>query len=362
MNNLLEMLVCPACNSDGCECGLVVLDEHALRCPRGESIYPAMGFQSFQIMKRDVGQRKEKLAAFWGDLYRQLYSETESLNKVELRNRLGLLEDFFTIQHQLAVTEVDLGNLAGKIILEIGSGSGAHSALFRAHGARMISMDLTPERVVSSQRMLSGVDEGVGNYLCLHSDAEHIPLRSNSVDMVYSNGVLHHSPETDKCIAEVYRVLKPGGFAAIMLYCRTSALFFTLLLWQGIFNASRYRQREEEWLGSITEGKPVHQEAFNPITRVYSRSQLRSLLKNFEIVSLRKNSFDFGHCLPRGAGFLNRALQLLYGKRKHPGGFLVYGEDGNVQSSIKRWLARYLGFDWNILMKKRSEITEQSKC
>ena len=233
MNNLLEILICPVCDSAESESGLLALNEQALRCPRCETIYPAIGFQAFRILKKDVGQTKKVLASFWGDLYRQFYSKTESLSKIELRHQLELMQDFFQQQHHLAVTEVDLGNLAGKVILEIGSGSGAHSALFRAHGAKMVSIDLTPERVVSTQRMLSGVGENADGYLCLHADAENIPLRSNSVDMVYSNGVLHHSPQTEKCIAEVYRVLKPGGFSALMLYCRTSALFFSLLLWQG---------------------------------------------------------------------------------------------------------------------------------
>jgi ubiquinone/menaquinone biosynthesis C-methylase UbiE len=355
MNNLLEMLVCPACKSEGSESNLVVADEQALSCPRCASIYPAIGVQSFRILKKDVGKTKETLAAFWGDLYRQLYSETELLNKMELRHQLDLLQDYFKKQRHLAVTEVDLATLAGKVVLEIGSGSGAHSALFRAYGAQVISMDLTPERVVSTQRMVSSVDDGVGDYLCLHADAESIPLRSNSVDMVYSNGVLHHSPRTDKCIAEVHRVLKPGAVSAMMLYCRTSALFFTLWLWQGLLNASRFKRREEEWLGRITEGKPVNQEEFNPVTRVYSHAQLVELLNDFEILSLRKSSFEFGHLLPRGNGLLNKALQSITGKRVHPGGFLVYGENGIVQSGIECWLSRLLGFDWNILVKKGSE-------
>ena len=144
MNNLLEILICPVCDSAESESGLLALNEQALRCPRCETIYPAIGFQAFRILKKDVGQTKKVLASFWGDLYRQFYSKTESLSKIELRHQLELMQDFFQQQHHLAVTEVDLGNLAGKVILEIGSGSGAHSALFRAHGAKMVSIDLTP--------------------------------------------------------------------------------------------------------------------------------------------------------------------------------------------------------------------------
>lgn len=352
MTELLELLVCPACGASWNETWFSRQDRQEMRCSQCDASYPAIGPGAFRVLVSDLGQTKETLAAFWGDLYLQLYSGTELLDKAAVNRQLELLEDYFYKQHHLAATEVDLGHLSGKVILEIGSGSGAHSALFRAHGARMISVDLTPERVISTNRMLAAVDRSDTDYLCLNADAENLPIRSNSVDLVYSNGVLHHSPNTEKCIAEVHRVLKPSGQAALMLYCRTSALFFSLLFWQGILNGARLKQPEDEWLGRITEGKPVNQEEYNPITRVYDRSQLRFLLRNFEIMSLRKNSFEFGHFLPRGAGVLNRVLQSVLGNRKHPGGFLVYGEDANVQTNIECWLAGHIGFDWNILLRK----------
>jgi SAM-dependent methyltransferase len=352
MNKLLDLLVCPTCRITGRELGLVSsADESTLSCPECKSEYAAMAPNAFRVIKRDIGETKATVQAFWGDLYRQLYSGTESLTPEQLDVQLASLKEYFGVQRMLAVTEVNLDQLAGKVVLEIGSGSGAHSALFRAHGARVIAMDITPERVISSQRMLNNV-KAQADYLCLNADGENIPIRSNAIDLVYSNGVLHHSPETDRCIGEVHRVLQPGGSSALMLYCRSSALYFTLLLWRGLFSPAYYKLREEEWLGGITEGRPLHQEAFNPVTRVYDRGQLRSLLHQFDIVSLRKNSFDVGHFLPRGMGLLNRILQKLTGKRKHPGGFLVYGEDGVLQSGVERWFAPYLGFDWNILVKK----------
>ena len=352
MKELFGLLVCPVCNAEGREFSLVSSDEHTLKCPECDSVYPVIGEKSFRIIKPNVGDVKITAAAFWGDIYQQLYSNTESLSKSELNKYLLLLEEYFKKLHHLAVTEVNLSSLAGKVVLEVGSGSGAHSALFRKHGAHVISVDLTPERVVSTQRMLSNVDGGNGDYLCLNADAENIPLLSNSVDMVYSNGVLHHSPSTEKCISEVFRVLKPGATSAMMLYCRTSALFFTLWFWYGLLNGSRFNYPEEEWLGRITEGVPLNQEEFNPVTRVYSRSQLIDLLSEFGILSLRKNSFDFGHFLPRGNGILNNLIQKITRRRKHPGGFLVYGNDGIVQSDFERLLSRAIGFDWNILIKK----------
>lgn len=352
MNDLLNLLVCPVCDSDQRDPIPLIRDSCSLTCSKCFTIFLATGENIFRLMKPGADKKKETAAAFWGDIYTQLYSKTESISQAEFVKQLGLLEEYFKLQNHLLTTEVDFTFIKDKIILEVGSGSGAHSALLRLHGAKVISMDLTPERVFSTQRMLSNIDCS-NNYMCLNADAENIPLRSNSVDMIYSNGVLHHSPNTEKCISEVERVLKPGGTAAMMLYCRTSALFYSLWFWWGLLNGSVFKAPEEQWLGKITEGIPLNQKEYNPVTRVYSRAQLYELLSKFEVLSLRKNSFDFGHFLPRGSGVLNQMIQRVTGRRKHPGGFLVYGSDGIVQSDLERFLSKNLGFDWNILVQKK---------
>jgi ubiquinone/menaquinone biosynthesis C-methylase UbiE len=58
-------------------------------------------------------------------------------------------------------------------------------------------------------------------------NAENLGFGQNAFDAVYSFGVLHHTPDTEKAIAEVYRVLKPGGIALIMLYHRHSLNYVT---------------------------------------------------------------------------------------------------------------------------------------
>ena len=94
---------------------------------------------------------------------------------------------------------------------------------FRKYGADIVAVDLTPERVLSTAKKLSLVANGQG--IVYQADAEHLPFRESSFDIVYSNGVLHHSENTEKCLDEVYRVLRPGGQAVIMLYARHSAVF-----------------------------------------------------------------------------------------------------------------------------------------
>lgn len=350
---LIDDLICPNCLAQGREQPLCVRAEGGLFCRSCGAEYAFADKGPARLMADSVGATKQQIAAFWGDLCRQLYSANDTLGPAEIRQQLTLLEDYFRRQSHLAVTEMDLKSLAGKTMLEIGSGGGGHSALFRSYGARVIAMDITPERVAATHQLLGKVERNPDDFICLNADAETIPIRSDSLNLVYSNGVLHHSAQTDKCIEEVHRILKPGGRAVLMLYCRSSALFYSLLFWRGLLNGARFRAPEEVWLGHITEGRPKYQSAYNPITRVYSRAELGKLLEKFEIVSIRKSSFEFGQVLPFGAGILNKLLQRLFGNRKHPGGQLVYGEPGNVSYWPERVLGRYLGFDWNIVVRKR---------
>src|SRR5205823_11204819 len=56
----------------------------------------------------------------------------------------------------------------------------------------------------------------------IQGDAENLPFPNNTFDLVYSHGVLHHTPDTPRTIREVHRVLSPGGRAVVMLYYRNS--------------------------------------------------------------------------------------------------------------------------------------------
>lgn len=114
---------------------------------------------------------------------------------------------------------LDQIQLAGRGVLEIGVGQGAESEQIIRRGGIWSGLDLTPESVrrVSARLDVRGLDGEVRQGSVLE-----IPWPSETFDVVFSHGVLHHVPDIRQAQAEVRRIIKPGGELVIMLYARRS--------------------------------------------------------------------------------------------------------------------------------------------
>jgi ubiquinone/menaquinone biosynthesis C-methylase UbiE len=121
--------------------------------------------------------------------------------------------------HPRLCSAVGFEKTDGLRVLEIGCGCGSEAERFARAGAHYIAVDLTNAAVSITQERfrLSKL-----NGCFVQGDAENLPFSDGSFDLVYSHGVLHHTPDTPKTIREVYRVLSPGGRAIVMLYYRNS--------------------------------------------------------------------------------------------------------------------------------------------
>jgi SAM-dependent methyltransferase len=146
------------------------------------------------------------------------------------------------------------------------------------------------------------------------ADAENLDFADESFDVVYSHGVLHHTPDTEGAIREIHRVLKTGGRAVVMLYHRGSYNYRigirvlrragagllksnagirlvnlvtgepvdSLREHAALMKASRNGYlSSDEFLSQSTDG------AGNPLARVYSRREARTLFRDFREVELR---------------------------------------------------------------------------
>jgi ubiquinone/menaquinone biosynthesis C-methylase UbiE len=108
---------------------------------------------------------------------------------------------------------------SGLRVLEIGCGCGSEAERFARAGAHYTAVDLT-NAAVNITRLRFQLANLEGRFV--QGDAENLPFADGSFDLVYSHGVLHHTPDTPRTIREVYRVLSPGGRAVVMLYYRDS--------------------------------------------------------------------------------------------------------------------------------------------
>ena len=119
----------------------------------------------------------------------------------------------------------EFDKFSGMTILEIGVGLGAVHQRYAESDALLSGIDLTKRAIEHTRNRL--------NYFGLESDlrvgdAENIDFPDNTFDLVYSWGVIHHSPNTAKVASEIFRILKPGGQAKIMIYHKWSIVGFML--------------------------------------------------------------------------------------------------------------------------------------
>lgn len=341
----LSHLCCPRCRGT-----LIIPDSeksNELRCAGCANSFPVVN--GIPCLLPENAKGAEETQRFWGALYKDAYQEhSTQLGREKFLSLLDdLLEMFFHRQH-LAAIEMPIDNLRGKRVLEVGCGAGAHSALFSRLGAKVYALDLTVERVLGTAAKLDMLNDD-GSDLALQGDAGALPFPDGFFDIVYSNGVLHHTQYIDRAVAEIHRVLKPNGQAIIMLYAKNSFLYRCVLFpVKGILMGGVFRNKD--WLGRATEWMSTNkQRVYNPKTEVFSSREIRTLFKEFRSVKIRKNSFVFDQ-----VPLIGRRIGKLAGKKTgyNNSGILVYGFPWRNETSFEIWLGQFLGFGLNILATK----------
>src|SRR5438067_7562889 len=278
----------------------------------------------------DVGQSvKERVRAFWQEHpCGTKFADAE----VGSRRFFEAVEEhrYRTEWHIPAAAGFD--EAKGLRVLEIGCGLGTDGARFARAGALYTGVDLT-EAAVSLARRRFELEGLAGEFRV--ADAEALEFEDESFDLVYSHGVLHHTPDARAAVGEVRRVLAPGGRAVVMLYHRDSYNYRVnirclrrvgarlLRTGAGVSLAHRLtgepveslrehaaRLREDagaylsagEFLSRNTDG------AGNPLTRVYSRREARELFKDFACVEFAV-PFLNKRWLPVLGSLLSRSLE-----------------------------------------------------
>lgn len=192
----------------------------------------------------------------------------------------------------------------GRDVLEIGVGLGADHQLFAQEGARLWGVDLSDRAVEHTRRRLAlfGLDSDLRV-----ADAESLPFDAEAFDVVYSWGVLHHSPDTPRAVSEVWRVLRKGGLARVMVYHKRSLVGYMLWLRYALLAGRPFRTLDEIYSRHLE----------SPGTKAYTIDEARELFRRFSQVSV-VTVLTHGDLLTSDVGQRHRGWLLSIAKRFWP--------------------------------------------
>jgi ubiquinone/menaquinone biosynthesis C-methylase UbiE len=167
--------------------------------------------------------------------------------------------------------------------LDLGCGIGFWTVEFALRGINHITAaDLTPRALEQTSRRLDAYNVQAE---LSEQNAEQLTFKDAIFDHVNCQGVIHHTPNTEQAVAEISRVLKPGGTASISVYYRNPVLrLWPYLRWIGaplakLGGGLKGRGRENIFLEEdVDEIVRLYDGMENPIGKSYSRQAFISML------------------------------------------------------------------------------------
>ena len=190
---------------------------------------------------------------------------------------------------------------AGKSLLEIGGGMGTDLAQFALHGAQVTDADLSSGhlKLAKENFAMRGLS---GEFV--HRDAESLGFDDEAFDVVYSNGVLHHTPNTRRVVQEILRVLKPGGRVIVMVYAEDSLHYWRNLMWNIGLKEGQLRKYSMGEIMSRTVERSDNAAA-HPLVKAYTKAGLRQLFDGFSDIEIVQRQLDAAG-VPRVLAFVPR--------------------------------------------------------
>lgn len=163
-------------------------------------------------------------------------TKTQSLRYVEWRSaQYPLFEDLMGLW----------GDHRGQTVLDYGCGPGTDIVGFleKGHAEKVVGVDVSGKalRFASKRVALHNVEPGRVELIKISDSEPTIPLPDNSVDYIYSEGVLHHTSNPSAIVKEMYRILRPGGSAAIMVYNRDSVYYHLYVAYELMVRQGKYK-------------------------------------------------------------------------------------------------------------------------
>jgi len=156
-------------------------------------------------------------------------------------------------------------------VLEVGVGAGTDFIQWVRAGAKAYGIDLTEEAVEHTRKRLALY--GLSAEEVRLADGENLPYPDKTFDLVYSYGVIHHTPDPIKAIGEIIRVTKVGGTVKIMLYNRRSLYAY--------YRYARYGLSRGRPFRTISDILYHHQESIG--TEAFTGKEINNILSRYPV-------------------------------------------------------------------------------
>lgn len=185
-------IVCPACRAPLAADGLT-----GFACANGHAYPVAGGIPRFVST--------ESYAETFG-------FEWSQHRATQVDSRSGRTDSRETFARKVGLGPTEL---KGRLVLDVGVGSGRFAEVAADHGADVVGIDLS--------RAVEAASENLGDRALIgQADLFRPPFENGAFDIVYSIGVLHHTPDTAAAVRSIASLVKPGGILAIWVYQRAN--------------------------------------------------------------------------------------------------------------------------------------------
>ncbi len=186
---------------------------------------------------------------------------------------------YFVEPHIPAFAQFDCWR--GKKVLEIGCGIGTDTINFARAGAQVTAVELSEEslKVAKTRAEVFGFSNSIKFY---NTNAEELSksVPIEKYDLVYSFGVIHHTPHPEKIILEIKKYCNSLTEVRIMLYSKWCWKTFWILVKYG---------KGKFWRAKELMAKYSEAQIGSPISYTYSFADVRKLMQDFKIIEIYKD-------------------------------------------------------------------------
>ncbi len=205
----------------------------------------------------------EDVKKFWNDRPCNIRHSSKELGSVEYFNEVSE-KKFFVEKHIINFS--DFTSWKDKKVLEVGCGLATVGINYAINGAKYTGVELSQESMNLAKKRFSVFNQS-GNFYVGNAEELSSFVPKESYDLIYSFGVIHHSPFPEKIISEIKKYMNHDSVLKIMLYAKDS--------WKNYMIEDGLDQPEAQY-GC-------------PIAKTYTKNEVKKLLDGYEILSIEQD-------------------------------------------------------------------------